>query len=477
MRRRPALLLLAAAVAVAVLAVALSGGGGSPTPALLPNAAQVLAADPLAWTPARTDEYATRAAAGLAHVLYAKSPGGLVASAGRTASWRPLVDRAARGSGVDPATIEAIVLLESAGRPEAQAGSLVGAVGLTQVLAQTATGLLGMHVDVAASRRLTKRIAGAQDAGRVRAAQRLRAQRRVADERFDPAKILAGTVRYLRFARSRLGRDDLAIASYHMGIGNLETVLGRYGAARVPYAQLFFDTTPLRHPSASRFLAGLGDDSSTYLWRIEAARAAMRLWRSDRAELARVAQLQTGADSAELALHPPGSTPSYSDADALKGAYDDGTLAQLPRAWLARHGVRIDRSVSDLAAQADGDASLYLGLRRPALATLAYMGAQVRRIAPGPAALRLAAAVRDSAYIRAEVGAARAFGDAIATTGWTFELARHYASHAQAEALQFVLDRLTALDLIAWSRNGDRIQVTVAADAARLERPLGVRAR
>jgi hypothetical protein len=475
-RRRPALLLLAVA-AVVVVAVALTRGGGSPTPALLPNAAQVLAADPLAWTPQRDSEYATRAAAGLAHVLYAKSPGGLVASAARTASWRPLIERATRGSAVAPDTLEAIVLLESAGRPEAQAGSLDGAVGLTQVLAETGSGLLGMHVDVAASRRLTRQIARAQDAGRVRRAQRLRARRRVVDERFDPAKILAATVRYLTIARGRVGRDDLAIASYHMGIGNLQTVLARYGASRVPYVQLFFDTTPLRHATAWRFLAALGDDSSTYLWRIEAAREAMRLWREDRGDLAALAQLQTGADSAELALHPPGSTPSYGDADALKGAYDGGALAGLPRAWLASHGVRIDASVADLASQADGDASLFRGLRREALATLAYMGAQVRRIAPGPQALHLAAAVRDTAYQRAEVGAARTAGDALDLTGWSFELARRYASHAQAEALQFVLDRLTALDLIAWSRDGDRIHVTVAADAARLEGPLGVRAR
>jgi hypothetical protein len=38
-----------------------------------------------------------------------------------------------------------------------------------------------------------------------------------------------------------------------------------------------------------------------------------------------------------------------------------------------------------------------------------------------------------------------------------------------------MLDRLTALDLIAWSRDGDRVRVTVAADAARLMAPLGIR--
>ena len=45
------------------------------------------------------------------------------------------------------------------------------------------------------------------------------------DERFDPAKALAGTARYLALARERLGREDLAFVSYHMGMGNLENVL------------------------------------------------------------------------------------------------------------------------------------------------------------------------------------------------------------------------------------------------------------
>src|SRR5438874_622380 len=73
--------------------------GGPPPPALLPGAtAQRVGADPLAWTPARSADYASRAAEGLAHVLYAKSPGGMVASARRTARWRPLIERVARAS-------------------------------------------------------------------------------------------------------------------------------------------------------------------------------------------------------------------------------------------------------------------------------------------------------------------------------------------------------------------------------------------
>src|SRR4051794_7037400 len=309
MRLRVAALAAAALIVVAVLVVR---GGGTPR-TLLPGAARPTATDPLAWSAGRSADFARRAAEGVAHVLYAKSPGGLVASAQRTATWRPMIDQVARATGADADTLEAIVLLESAGRPEARASnSLEGAVGLTQILAETGRDLLGMRVDVTASRRLTRRIARAELRGRVRRAQRLRVARRRVDERFDPRRSLTATARYLAIARSRLGRDDLAVASYHMGIGNVQTALRRYGTSRpIPYAQLYFDSTPLRHAAAQRFLASLGDDSSTYLWRIDAAREALR---TDRSELERVARLQTARNSAEEVLHPPGDTTSYGSA-------------------------------------------------------------------------------------------------------------------------------------------------------------------
>ncbi|HWM11153.1 MAG TPA: transglycosylase SLT domain-containing protein, partial [Solirubrobacteraceae bacterium] len=217
--------------------------------------------DPFAWDPERSDEYVRRAAAGNSHPLYALSPGGAAASAERTARWRPLVERAAEQADVDPDTLEGLVFLESAGREDARApGGLESAVGLTQILAETGSNLLEMNVDVDASERLTRRLEKAVRRGRERRAAALRRARARVDERFDPEKALAGTARYLRFARDRLGRDDLAFVSYHMGIGNLENVLAAYGNRQPTYAQLYFDTTPTRHPRAHRILTGLGDD-------------------------------------------------------------------------------------------------------------------------------------------------------------------------------------------------------------------------
>jgi soluble lytic murein transglycosylase-like protein len=102
--------------------------------------------DPFAYDPERKKEFERRAAAGTAHVLYARSPGGAGITAQRVARWRPQVEAAARQAGVDPDRLEALVFLESAGREDAMAGDTEGAVGLTQILAETGQNLLGMHV-------------------------------------------------------------------------------------------------------------------------------------------------------------------------------------------------------------------------------------------------------------------------------------------------------------------------------------------
>ena len=51
------------------------------------------------------------------------------------------------------------------------------------------------------------------------------------------------------------------------------------------------------------------------------------------------------------------------------------------------------------------------------------------------------------------------------SSGYSFGIARRYGSHAEAEAVQFMLDRLTAMNLVAWSRAGRVLEITAAADA------------
>ena len=63
--------------------------------------------------------------------------------------------------------------------------------------------------------------------------------------------------------------------------------------------------------------------------------------------------------------------------------------------------------------------------------------------------------------VRRNIQATRAYS--LHTTGYAFDIARHYASGAQAQTFQFVLDRLTALGVIAWARELAVIHVTVTA--------------
>ena len=424
--------------------------------------------DPFAWDPRRADEFERRAAAGNSHPLYALSPGGVVASAERTARWRPLVERAAGQADVDPDTLEGLVFLESAGRADARApGDLESAAGLTQILAETGSNLLGMRVDVAPSERYTRRLERAERRGRERRAEALREARARVDERFDPERALAATARYLTIARDRLGREDLAFVSYHMGIGNLEDVLSAYGS-RPSYTQVYFDSTPTRHARAYRHLAAFGDDSSNYWWKVLAAREIMRLWREDRRELVRLNALHTAKGSAEEVLHPLAETPVYATPQDLERAWDAGDIVRFPEDE-AVTGLRRHRRMGELARRIDQPAERYRGLRRSALAMALYIGAQVRALS-GQAPLIVTSTVRDGSYqtVLAARNPEATRRYSLHTTGWAFDVLREYRSRRQALAFQFVLDRLRTLNAIAWVREPRAIHVTVSRDAEAL---------
>ncbi|MCW2967814.1 MAG: lytic transglycosylase protein, partial [Solirubrobacteraceae bacterium] len=99
--------------------VALLVSGGSGSHPFAPFAGD--AGDPLAYSSGRQADFERRAAAGLAPVLYEKSLGGVVATAQRVARFRPIVERVARAQRLDPDLLEALIFLESGGRPDAQA--------------------------------------------------------------------------------------------------------------------------------------------------------------------------------------------------------------------------------------------------------------------------------------------------------------------------------------------------------------------
>ena len=467
----------------AVAAWLLLGRGGPPpgvpvVPTVTATEDAEPLADPFAYHADRASELAERAAFGVAHPLYANSPGGAVATAERTAAWRDAVESAARHADVEPDRLEGLVFLESAGRPDAVApNGFEGAVGLTQILAETGQNLLGMRVDAEESRRLTRRIERARQRGRGALAERLSAQRRLVDERFDPDKALAAAGRYLKLARERFGREDLAFVSYHMGIGNLETVLREFsGRASDPiaevvadeeldWARVYFDSTPRRHREAYRRLSSFGDDSSNYFWKVEAAVEIMRLWRDHREELIRTADLQTAKASAEEVLHPASQTERFRTPDQLEDAWDDGEIRALPDDPAAT-GLDRHRGMGELARRIGQPPGLYRGLRPEALALALYIGAQVRDLS-GAGALTVTSTVRDDAYQDALIvgnrEATRRYS--LHTTGWALDIARIYESRRQARAFQWVLDRLGVLGVIAWVREPHAIHMTVSEDA------------
>jgi Transglycosylase SLT domain len=451
--RQRRLAILAAVVVVAGVIVVLLGRGSEPDGPrrLAPGAGTSgTTRDPLGYDADHRADFEARAAAGLSHLLYAKSPGGAIATAERVQRLRPTIEDVARRARQDPDTLEAIVFLESGGRATATASDdLRSAVGLTQILAETATGLLGLKVDVSASTRLTRRIARTTSAGAVRT---LQARRRAVDERFDPRKALEATTRYLEFAKDNLhGRDDLAVESYHMGVGNLQRALKAYGNEDIPYAQLFFDSTPLRHAAAWSVLAGLGDDSSTYLWRIGAAKRIMELHRDDRAALKRQDTLHNWP-SAEYVLRPPDETDRLTSDAALAGPGQ--VLVEGP-------ALRLSRA---LAARPAGERAVQV----ETLKLLRLLALGVRDVSRARAPLIVTRASLKVTGDDARVGDGVEAPPSMHTTGYAFDVSRDYASPAQARALQFWLDRLTALNLIAWVREPSVIHVTVGPGAAAL---------
>jgi hypothetical protein len=75
--------------------------------------------------------------------------------------------------------------------------------------------------------------------------------------------------------------------------------------------------------------------------------------------------------------------------------------------------------------------------------------------------------VRDQSYqrrlLRRNTEATGAYS--LHTTGYAFDIERRYRSPKQAEAFQFMLDRLQALNIIAYAREPRAIHVTVSGDA------------
>jgi hypothetical protein len=462
----------AAAVALVGLASAADLGGGDST-RLLP-ADEPMATEPIPYDPARRAEFEALAASGLSHVVFANSPGGALATAERVARFREEIEAATAGTETDPDLLEAVVFLESAGRPEVIAGKDPAlASGLVQIVASTGQALLGMRVDLDRSRTLTEQAQRALRRGDPEDAERLLRERARVDERFDPRKALEGAVRYLALARERFGAEDLAVESYHMGIGNLQNVVRTYtgsdgqaselvATSGLTYAQLFFDSSPSGNRQTWDLLSAFGDESSEYYWKVLASREIMRLYRDDRDELRRLQRLHEAKATAEEVFHPRDETEVFDDPDDLSAGWRDGDVVPIPDGEPL--GYVLGDRLGEFAPQLDADPALYRGLRREALAVLARMAAWVRELNGGSGSLIVTSAVRDREYQRqlGEQNPEATDAYSLHTTGWSFDVLREYESGSQAESFQFVLDRLQALGVIDYAVEPNAIHVTVS---------------
>lgn len=112
--------------------------------------------------------------------------------------WASMIEGAARMVGIEPELLAAVVQAESGFRPDAV--STAGAIGLAQLMPQTAAGL---GVDP-----------------------------------HDPEENLLGGARYLRAQLDRFGAVDLALAAYNAGPGR---VVDAGGVPRIPETVAYLD--------------------------------------------------------------------------------------------------------------------------------------------------------------------------------------------------------------------------------------------
>ena len=104
-----------------------------------------------------------------------------------------------------------------------------------------------------------------------------------------------------------------------------------YGQGTVPYAQLFFDSTPVRHAASVAVPRRPRRRPSTYLWRVRAAGDHGALARRPRRARRRDA-LMNARNSAEVLMHPPDATEHFADPATSPTARDAGDIVRCRRA-------------------------------------------------------------------------------------------------------------------------------------------------
>jgi hypothetical protein len=385
---------------------------------------------------------------------------GVFAAARNVVAWRRLALRAAEGTTVDARLLESLIYVESGGAAGAVAGDRAGLTQLTPVQARS----VGLHVNARASAKLTREIGWWVHHGSYREARRLARARAHVDRRFSALAELRGTVRYLERAQRSLGRLDLAVASLHLGVSGLRGTVERFGAKDVSYGQLYFGSAPDRRPAVYRRLTAHGEAAYDYWWHVLAAQRVLDLYLGNPQKLAWEDRQQHRKSSAEEVLHPRPVAHEFRTNAQLARAWKRGVLHWIPNAP-ARTGITVEHLGGMMPLR---ERKLFHGLRPAAMNVLFLIGQRVRQLSGESQPLHLTSAVRDDTYQGALEGvnafAARTYS--LHTTGFTFDLGRATLSPRQEQALRLVLDRLTALNAVAYIEEPYCFHVTVASRAA-----------
>ena len=253
-----------------------------------------------------------------------------------------------------------------------------------------------------------------------------------------------------------------------MGIGNLQGALRAYGDERTSYAQLYFDSSPPRH--AGGVAAARRRSATTRRPTCGGSTRRARSCGSTATTRAELRALDGAADGEELrrgGAAPAGDDAALRDAGgAARRPRTTATLARAARRARRATGLRFDPRMGELAARLDQPrAPLSRPAARGAARCALYIGARTRESLGGRGAAR--SSPRPCATTRYQRALVRAQqrGDAQLLAAHDRLGVRHPAPlplARQALAFQFVLDRLPALNLIAWVREPRAIHVTVA---------------
>ena len=268
----------------------------------------------------RRGEFEAGAATAASHVIYEMSPGrrGRLGAPDRGLPGGE-IEAAAERHGLDPDMLEAVIFLESAGRPEVIAGPTPeSAAGLAQILPSTATDLLGMSVDLAQSIALTRaisrsgspgetdRLAGAAGGDRPALRPRRRDRGRRPLPRARPRAVRRRRARGRLLPHGNRQPGERAARLRQAGDEDADRRAGRRARAQLPGGLLRLG--PRLPRDAYELLSGFGDESADYLWKVLASEQILRLYREDPDRLAGTAELATNKATLEEVFHPENET-------------------------------------------------------------------------------------------------------------------------------------------------------------------------